>query len=168
LTSGPSFAEAEFLAGWIALRSLKDPETALKHFSRLTKGVQSRTDRARANYWVGRAHLALGDDVNAKAAYRRAAETPTVFYGQLAREKLGLGKNPIQIAAGKPSSAAQERIANDEVMRAFKLVAATGRDKEMNGFLWSISSRFTKTDDMNAAASVVWDEGGAPMTVGLA
>jgi soluble lytic murein transglycosylase len=168
LTSGPSFAEAEFLAGWIALRSLKDPETALKHFARLSKGVETRTDRARANYWVGRAHAALGDEANANAAYRRAAETPTVFYGQLAREKLGLGKTPIQIAMGKPSGAAQDRIDNDEVMRAFKLVASTGRDKELNSFLYAISGRFSTKDDMNAAASVVWDEGGAPMTVRLA
>jgi soluble lytic murein transglycosylase len=168
LSSGPSFAEAEFLAGWIALRSLKDADAALKHFNRLTKGVQSRTDKARANYWLGRTYAVLGDDANANAAYRRAAETPTVFYGQLAREKLGLGKTPIQIPAGKPSNAAQARVANDEVMRAFKMVAETGRKKEMNSFLWSIAGRFTSTDDMNAAASVVWDEGGAPLTVRLA
>ncbi len=34
-TKGPNAVEGEFLAGWIALRSLKDPETALRHFTKL-------------------------------------------------------------------------------------------------------------------------------------
>ena len=32
---GSNAVEGEFLAGWIALRSLKDPETALRHFTKI-------------------------------------------------------------------------------------------------------------------------------------
>ena len=90
-TSGEFLVEGEFLAGWVALRFLKDESAALKHFNKLQAGAVSRTDGARAAYWIGRSYAALGDKANAKAAYRDAAQVPTVFYGQLAREELGLG-----------------------------------------------------------------------------
>ena len=53
-----SVSEAEWLAGWIALRYLKDPETGLKHFRRLGELAESRTEKARAGYWTGRAQEA--------------------------------------------------------------------------------------------------------------
>ena len=38
---GVAFAEAEFLAGWIALRHLKRPADGLKHFQTLYDGVST-------------------------------------------------------------------------------------------------------------------------------
>ena len=55
-TKGPNAVEGEFLAGWIALRWLKDPETALRHFTKLEDIAQSRTEKARAQYWMGRSY----------------------------------------------------------------------------------------------------------------
>ena len=167
-TSGEYFGEGEFLAGWIALRFLKDPKAALNHFSRLSEGADSRTDRARADYWLGRSYAAIGDAGQAKEAWRVAARTPTVFYGQLAREQLGLAREPMPIGSGQPSAAARTKIDKDEVMRAFAIVAKTGRTRELNAFLWAISSRFKSTDEMNAAASIASDAGGPAMAVRLA
>src|SRR5207248_1300812 len=39
LPSGEEFAESQFLAGWIALRLLKQPSVALTHFQRLNDAV---------------------------------------------------------------------------------------------------------------------------------
>ena len=166
--SGEFQAEGEFLAGWIALRSLKDPQTALAHFRTLQGSVQSRTDKARANYWLGRTYEALGDDGSANGAYRKAAATPTVYYGQLAREKLGAAREPIGIASGAASDAAKAKVDDDEVMRALRMVAATGRKSELNMFLWSIASRFKTQDEMNAAAAVAQKLGGITYTLRLA
>jgi soluble lytic murein transglycosylase len=151
-SDGEFLVEGEFLAGWVALRFLKDEKTALKHFVKLQAGAESRTDGARAAYWIGRSYQALGDRAKAKVAYREAAQTPTVFYGQLAREELGLGGQPISIGGGQPSATAQAQVDNDEVMRAFEMVAETGRSRELNMFLWSLSGRFKTRDEMSAVA----------------
>ncbi|WP_246737738.1 transglycosylase SLT domain-containing protein [Nordella sp. HKS 07] len=167
-SSGEFFGEGEFLAGWIALRFMKDENTALKHFAKLQAGVTTRTDKARAAYWMGRSYAALGDKDKAKAAYREAATVPTVYYGQLAREQLGIATQPIQITGGQPSAAAQARVDNDEVMRAFQMVAQTGRSRELNMFLWSLSGRFKTTDEMSAVARNVSSGGGPAAAVRLA
>lgn len=167
-SSGPNAVEGEFLAGWIALRYLKDPKTALKHFTRIEEIAPTRTDLARAQYWLGRTYVELGSAGEAKAAYRKAAQFPTIYYGQLAREQVGMSKAPIEMAGGQPSAAARARIAKDEVVRAFKMVAATGRKRELNLFVWSFANRFKTIDDMNAAASLAWDAGGPVLSLRVA
>jgi peptidoglycan lytic transglycosylase len=71
-SEGEFLVEGEFLAGWVALRFLKDEKAALKHFTKLQAGAETRTDGARAAYWIGRSYEALGDKAHAKAAYRDA------------------------------------------------------------------------------------------------
>jgi soluble lytic murein transglycosylase len=166
--SGEYFGEGEFLAGWIALRFLNDAHAAISHFTRLSEGAENRTDKARANYWLGRSYAALGDMATAKASWRAAAKVPTVFYGQLAREQLGSAKDPLNIPSGQSSSEARAKIDNDEVMRAFQIVAKSGRKRELNMFLWAIAGRFQSVDELNAAASIAFDSGGPPVAVRLA
>ncbi|MEZ5916521.1 MAG: transglycosylase SLT domain-containing protein [Parvularculaceae bacterium] len=83
------FAEAEFDAGWIALRFLGDPDRALTHFAALTASVGAPISLSRGWYWMARAAEARGDADKAAAWYRNAAGHPYTFYGQLAAEKLG-------------------------------------------------------------------------------
>lgn len=165
---GDQAVEGEFLAGWIALRYLNDPRTSLGHFQRLAEIAPSRTEKARAGYWTGRAYEAMGDKGNAKAAYKQASAYSTIYYGQLAREKIGLGKVPEEIDSGVASSAAQAFVAKDEVVRAFKIMDKAGTQNDLYMFLWSFANRFDNADQMNAVASVVWDAGGATMAVRLA
>ena len=168
LSEGPEAVEAEFLSGWIALRSLKDADTALKHFNRLAEIAPSRTEKARAAYWIGRSFAALGDKANANAAFGDAAQHATIFYGQLAREQIGLGKVPENVNGGQPSAAAQARVDRDEVVRAFNLVARAKGNTSLNMFIWSLASRFNTADDMNAVAALTKDAGGATMALRLA
>lgn len=88
MESGGGFADAEFLAGWIALRYQNQPDVALEHFRTLADGVSFPISRARASYWTGRALEALGRTEEAIASYERASHDPTTFYGQLALTKL--------------------------------------------------------------------------------
>jgi soluble lytic murein transglycosylase len=89
LKEGADFAEAEFMAGWVALRFLADPQRARAHFAFLTDGVSSPISLARGNYWLGRAYQTMGDESRARAHYLVAADYPYTFYGQLAIETLG-------------------------------------------------------------------------------
>jgi soluble lytic murein transglycosylase len=83
-------AEVHFMAGWIALRFLSDPATALKHFAHIDDGMNDPLTLARAAYWRGRAAEAAGELAEMRAQYKAAARHPTAYYGQLARARLGL------------------------------------------------------------------------------
>ena len=83
-------AEFHFMAGWIALRFLTDPATALEHFAHIDDGSADPIVRARAAYWRGRATEAAGRFEEMHAHYEAAARHPTAYYGQLARARLGL------------------------------------------------------------------------------
>src|SRR6185437_13482478 len=82
--------EQHFTAGWIALRFLHDPGTALAHFTRIAEGVSNPITLARAFYWQGRAAQALGREHDARGYYEVAARFSTAYYGQLARAALHL------------------------------------------------------------------------------
>jgi len=88
LEGGSAYVDAEFLAGWIALRFLDDRETALNHFIRLHEWASHPMARARAAYWAGRGYESIGD-ARAQDWFTRAARYPTTYYGQLAGARLG-------------------------------------------------------------------------------
>ncbi|RYH09916.1 lytic transglycosylase domain-containing protein [Tropicimonas sp. IMCC6043] len=94
LVGGASFADLEWLAGYIALRHLNDPELALLHFDRFEAAVQTPISLGRAGYWRGRAFDAMGDAAAAKEAYTLGAKHQTSFYGLLAAEAAGLPMDP--------------------------------------------------------------------------
>jgi soluble lytic murein transglycosylase len=108
--------DQEFTAGWIALRFLNDPALAAQHFARIGVGSVNPTALARAGYWQGRAAEAAGRSQEARAAYGRAAEQSTSYYGQLARAKLGLPQIELN---GTPRSRGPERL---EIVRAVQLL----------------------------------------------
>ncbi|MFG3593613.1 lytic transglycosylase domain-containing protein [Bradyrhizobium sp. RDI18] len=110
--------EQEFTAGWIALRFLKDPAVAAQHFARIGVGSVNPTALARAGYWQGRAAEAAGRAQEARAAYGRAAEQSTSYYGQLARAKLGLPQLQLN---GVPSTRGRG-VERFEIVRAVQLL----------------------------------------------
>jgi soluble lytic murein transglycosylase len=111
--------DAEFHAGWIALRFLNDPTRAAQHFARAAEFAQTPMSIARVAYWQGRtAEVSLTDgaDLRARAYYEKAAERAATYYGQLARARLGLKT----IALKSPAPAAQGT-ARDEAVRIVEL-----------------------------------------------
>ncbi len=89
MDDGSDFAEAEWVAGWIALQLNSDPERALQHFETMSKGVSTPISLSRGQYWTGRAEEALGDTARAQLAYLDASEHKFTYYGQLAAERVG-------------------------------------------------------------------------------
>jgi soluble lytic murein transglycosylase len=168
IDDGNFAVEGEFLAGWVALRYLKDSQTALTHFSKLQQLAPDGTEQARAAYWLGRTQLALGNNAAAKASFQTAARHSTVFYGQLAREQIGLGSKPEDITPGSASPAAAAKVEGDEVVRAFRLMAAAGTKNQLNIFLWPLANRFKSVDELNAVANIVQNAGGTSSALRLA
>ena len=93
-TAGGDYADAEWVAGFIALTRLDDPEAAVEHFRRFQAVVATPISLGRAGYWIGVACEAAGDAAGAEAAFRDGAKYQTSFYGQLAAEKVGLPADP--------------------------------------------------------------------------
>lgn len=168
ITSGDDLPDAEFLAGWIALRYGHNTDTALKHFQRVMDSSTTRTDKARGAYWLGRTYIAAGDKATATKYFRSAAQHSTIYYGQLAREYVGLGGVPEEIAGEGASAGARSRVENDEVIRALTIMYKASGKANLYMFLYSIASRFKTVDEMNAAANIVHDMGGTYLALKLA
>ena len=114
-------AETHFMAGWIALRFLNDPTTALTHFAHIDDGAVDPLSIARAAYWRGRANEALGKSAEMRAEYEAAAGYPTTYYGQLARARLGHDDVvEVRQPPEPPDSSASE------VIRAAEMLYKTG------------------------------------------
>jgi soluble lytic murein transglycosylase len=116
--------EAEFHAGWIALRFLNDPERAAAHFDTVAALAATPVSRARAAYWQGRAaEASLNADAAAKARafFEQAAVHQTSYYGQLARGKLGLTTLPIRALASEAT-----REDRNEAIKVVELLYAAG------------------------------------------
>ena len=106
-TKGATFADAEFFAGWVALRFLKRTDEALKHFQTLYDGVGTDISRSRAAYWLGRALDAGGHAKDAAAWFDRAAAFGQTFYGQLAARRTP--GTAARLPADPPTTAAERQ-----------------------------------------------------------
>jgi soluble lytic murein transglycosylase len=127
-------ADAEFLAGFIALRMLHDPASGQTHFAALT-GSRAIITQGRAHYWLARAAAAAGKDP--RAEYEKAAAWPTSFYGQLAI--LALGETPLSRIAklSDPTWSRDTALAftEHEVLRAAAWLIAWGDPQRARVFL---------------------------------
>jgi len=93
LSAGPSFAEAEWLSGWIALTFLNSPEYAINHFQNFYNNVGYPISLARGAYWLGASYELLDEKELSKQFYSEAANFPMTYYGQLAFNKINPGGN---------------------------------------------------------------------------
>ena len=157
LTDGADFAEAEFLAGWVALRFLGDPGRAKAHFAHLLGGVTSPISLGRGHYWLARAQAANGEPGAANASYAEAAGYPYTYYGQLAAEALG------ETGPGFPEPgavSAGERAAFDArpMVRAARIAAEVGADWAFDRFARALDDTLETPGDVRAYADLVLAE----------
>ena len=119
LDAGFNFTQAEFVAGWLALRFLNRPDLAHHHFAALLEKASTPMSRARGAYWLGRTLEVEGDKTEAEQTYEMAAALNTTFYGQLATTRLYAA--PTLVAATEPPIPANVRAqfyARDVIMAA--------------------------------------------------
>ena len=88
LESGPEFAEAEWMSGWIALSFLNDPILAIDHFNNFYQNVGYPISLSRGAYWLGRSYEQIGDNNKSQEWYEEATKYLTTYYGQLAHLKI--------------------------------------------------------------------------------
>lgn len=123
--SPEEFAEAEFHAGWYALRGLKDSKSAAVHFAAILKVATGQISKARAHYWLGRTAEA-GTGGKPAEHYARAAKYSSTFYGQLASAKLE--RKSLTITYPSPSEKDRTRFAGREAVQAIGILEQAGSE----------------------------------------
>ena len=93
LSSGSSFAEAEWLSGWIALSFLNSPEYAINHFENFYNNVGYPISLSRGAYWLGASYKQLGDLEKANKYFSEGSKFTMTYYGQLSFNEINPGKN---------------------------------------------------------------------------
>ncbi len=134
LTSGANFADAEFMAGWIALRFLDRAETAEQHFVTLATGVSTPVSVSRGWYWAGEARAALGDMDGARGAWAAAAEHSTAYYGQLALMRLDPGAMIVLPPDAETHADARARFEARDLTLALRMLGELGEAGMFNSF----------------------------------
>ncbi|MCA0908216.1 lytic transglycosylase domain-containing protein [Ruegeria marisrubri] len=132
---GYGYADLEWLAGFLALRKLNDPATAVRHFQNFSDAVKSPISKGRGGYWLGRAYAALGDADKAYDAYAMGADYQTSFYGLLAAERIG---RPFDEELANPRRAPhwrQAEFADSSVLEAGLLLLKAGEANLSERFL---------------------------------
>ena len=157
-TAGDDFAEAEWLAGWLALRFAQQPNTALRHFMRLYDGVRAPVDRASAAYWAGRSAAALGSPALAEQWYRTAAAMPIAYYGQLAAEELGEARRPLPDPAPAPGAqrADFDRL---ELVRVARMLVEADATKHLTPFLVRLGEQAKTPAEVGLVAELAASSG---------
>lgn len=154
---GEARQDAEFLAGFIALRRMNDPAAAERHFAAVGRDSISVITRARAAYWEGRALAARQETRRARDRYLAAASLPVAFYGQLA--SLALGEDSARLAARINATPAiaiprdrQAAFVDSELARAVQTLADLGDTRRARVFLLRIEDMAHDATDRAMAA----------------
>jgi soluble lytic murein transglycosylase len=140
-----NFAEAEFLAGWIALRYLNRPDSALDHFGKLREAVTAPISVARAHYWSARACEKAGRNNEAARHYAAAAQFPGTFYGQLAAATVN-SKTSLNLPTSRSTSSSRQAFMDQSVMQAMQSLADVGSEGLLRTFALAAAENFTERD----------------------
>lgn len=154
--SPANIADAEFHAGWYALRGLHDPKLAATHFERIAPNVSGAISLSRAYYWMGRAAEASGSATSTEL-YRRAAGFGTTFYGQLAAEKLG--KGPSALSSLSPSAEERAKFSQRDPVRAIKRLQTAGSARLANALYRGLADEIESPNDLALLAGMAEREG---------
>ncbi len=131
LTGEPALDQA-FLTGWLNLR-LGRAQAALARFDSLLQLSTSALTQSRAQYWRGRALVALQQD--GAPAYRAAAQWPVTYYGQIASQALGQQVSLTQMSDPSWTVADAQAFIVHDLAHASVLLTAWGQPRRGRGFL---------------------------------
>jgi soluble lytic murein transglycosylase len=167
--SGDAYVEAEFLAGWVALRFLNEPKTALPHFLALRAAATGSKNIAMAEYWLGRAALALGDPGTAAVHFHGAAKFPQYYYGQLGRQAIDAAPANLSVTPTPvPTKDEIKSFMANEAVRAIGIARANDMDRVTPQFFLALARRLTNPGEVVLLAEFAKLSGNAQIALRLA
>jgi soluble lytic murein transglycosylase len=138
---GVRLITAEWFAGWVALRYLNEPKTALPHFRAAYEASYTPLSKSRGAYWAGRAREAEGNAEAAAVWYRRAAEFHYTFYGQLAAVRAGLPIAEPLPDDPQPTEAETKAFEGRELVRVARMLGEIDREDLFKTFSLQIGQK---------------------------
>jgi len=141
LNSGRSYADLEWLSGYLSLRKLGAPTRAVAHFQRFRAAIASPISMGRAGYWLGESYVAAGDENAAFQAYLMGAGFQTSFYGQLAASRIGAAPDALLAGAEFPPDWTEFPFLAEDSVRAGVLFYFAGEPARAKMFLTLAASR---------------------------
>ena len=162
-------ADAEFLAGFIALQRLGNRAEAERHFKALAAASKASITQGRAHYWLGRSAASQAD---ARRQFTEAAAYPSTFYGQLA--SIALGDTPqalaarLNVTASPVDPARALDLAGRELARAAAILVGWGEPRRAAVFLLRLDDISPDPDVRDMAARLAAGLGLPDVAVALA
>lgn len=139
---GFSYAQAEWLAGFIALRLNNRPDLAVVHFENLYQNVSTPISLARGAYWAGRAHQELGQQEDADRWLGKAAQFQTTYYGQMAAAETRADNSILAMAPPQLTPEESRALSAHPLIRAAMIFQKAGFEDEAGQFLYAfVASR---------------------------
>ncbi len=166
LTQGLDLAEAEFNAGWIALRFLNQPQRAEQHFLSLASWATSPISTARAYYWLARTAQAEDKTDLARQRFAYAAQHIYTYYGQLAAEELG-GKVQDQRFVSTAVIKDSDRIKFDThpSALAFKMISDLNHRRSLLRFSYNLDDKLETPGEYLLLSEITAGEGAPNLTI---
>lgn len=142
-SGGEDFSNAEWLSGWLSLRFLDKPDTALKHFKALLAHAKGAISKSRGAYWIGRVHEHQKNIDLAHKAYAQAALYKSTYYGQLAATKIKQKPFPVLASAPRAKKEERERFEQNELVQASHILKGLGSaaTHELKKFLIQVADQ---------------------------
>ncbi len=156
---GYPFAEGEWMAGWIALRFLKDPVMAFPHFRRMYGNVSFAVSLSRAAYWAGRAAEAAGEVKIAAQWYTTAAAHGSSFYGQMAAAHLPANSRPLLAKEPKPIQAERDAFEKHDLVRLTRILSVLNVDHLVRRLIRHMAQEMERPVDFSLLAELALDLG---------
>ncbi|MGI0523766.1 transglycosylase SLT domain-containing protein [Rhizobium giardinii] len=154
--------DAEFHAGWYALRGLEDAPTAARHFQRILQTSNRPISVSRAWYWLGRA-AESGAAGNADDYFAKAATLPGTFYGQLAAARLG--RKSLNVTYPSPSADDRLRFESREAVRAIARLEAAGHGWRADSLYRALAEELTSPGELAILAARAEKAGGHQLSL---
>ena len=156
-----------FLAGFLALRHLKNARAAEQHFLELESAADGPLSRGKAGFWLARTYEALKDEPKQKAALERAAKNWDTFYGQIARQKLEPGLRALDVKTPDlPDAATAAAFNTNELVRAVVLGRKAGIEPHvLRVFLIRLAQDFKTEGELALTAHLAEAIGDTQMAV---
>jgi soluble lytic murein transglycosylase len=152
--AGENLSEAEFLAGWIALRFLKDPHRAISHFE-ASRVLGFGRYEARAAYWLGRAKAEIKAGQDAQAHFADAAGRYFTFYGGLARWAVRKSNGCEFRAPPQPSQETVTAFVNEDAFKAVMIAKQAGLDSLLVSFALDLARQIRDPEQMTLLMELI-------------
>ncbi len=154
-----NYANARWIAGWLALQFLKKPDKAKIHFENLFAHVNSALSKSRAAYWMGRVFESTNQNDLARNWYSRAAKYNTTYYGQLAASKIQHQPHPKLEVKSSVTNAIRAKLQQNDLVKAAHILRGLGPDAKsyLSSFIRHIADKAESKSEREFAVELAHD-----------